>query len=274
MIRVTGDAEEFKARVGPLLLRDPVLHTVLLTHLAERADGNGGDDHAEPTYFSVHRGGVVAGAAMATARVVALGGLPMGLVPDLVGVVAEFVPTAQMVEGLSGVAQRFSAAYAARLGREFSEAQAMRLYRLGKFVAHRADGRPRLATEGDIELASRLIDAFGHDVGEPLVDPEAWARDRIDVRRLWFWENNGRVVSMAGHRGAAAGAARIGPVYTPVADRGQGYGSALTSHLTERILDGGMRPCLFTDLANPTSNKIYAAIGYRALADFKRYKVR
>jgi predicted GNAT family acetyltransferase len=33
------------------------------------------------------------------------------------------------------------------------------------------------------------------------------------------------------------------------------------------LRDSGARVCLFTDLANPTSNKIYGAIGYEPVVD-------
>ena len=33
------------------------------------------------------------------------------------------------------------------------------------------------------------------------------------------------------------------------------------------VLEQGARACLFTDQANPTSNKIYAALGYRPVVD-------
>jgi predicted GNAT family acetyltransferase len=65
----------------------------------------------------------------------------------------------------------------------------------------------------------------------------------------------------------AYGVARIGPVYTPAADRGQGYASAAVAAVSQRHLDAGVRPCLFTDQANPTSNRVYEAIGYRPLVD-------
>jgi predicted GNAT family acetyltransferase len=67
------------------------------------------------------------------------------------------------------------------------------------------------------------------------------------------------------------GSTRAGPVYTPPGERGHGYAGALTAWVTRQILDRGSAACLYTDLANPTSNKIYAAIGYEPVADFFRY---
>ena len=41
----------------------------------------------------------------------------------------------------------------------------------------------------------------------------------------------------------------------------------LTAHVSRVLRDSGLRVCLFTDQANPTSNKIYAAIGYAPVVD-------
>ena len=80
----------------------------------------------------------------------------------------------------------------------------------------------------------------------------------------WLWrDGRGAVVSLAARRPLVAGSARVGPVYTPPPARGHGYGSAVTAAATRSILDEGAVPVLFTDLANPTSNKIYQQIGYR-----------
>ena len=37
--------------------------------------------------------------------------------------------------------------------------------------------------------------------------------------------------------------------------------------ISRRIQAEGSRVCLFTDQANPTSNKIYTALGYQPAAD-------
>ena len=60
---------------------------------------------------------------------------------------------------------------------------------------------------------------------------------------------------------------RIGPVYTPKEHRGRGIASAAVAEVSQLLLDTGERACLFTDQANPTSNKIYKAIGYRRVVD-------
>jgi predicted GNAT family acetyltransferase len=64
-------------------------------------------------------------------------------------------------------------------------------------------------------------------------------------------------------------------VYTPPELRGRGYASAVVAALTKRELDAGARCCsLFTDLANPTSNHVYTALGYEPRADFRMFELQ
>ena len=62
--------------------------------------------------------------------------------------------------------------------------------------------------------------------------------------------------------------ARVAPVYTPPEHRGRGYGAAATAAVTRAAVDAGVRDLLlYTDLANPTSNRLYARLGYRPVED-------
>jgi uncharacterized protein len=79
-------------------------------------------------------------------------------------------------------------------------------------------------------------------------------------------------VSMCGYGGRTPHGIRIGPVYTPPDLRGRGYGSAVTALVTKEQLDGDRDHCfLYTDLSNPTSNKIYMQIGYEFVCDSAEY---
>jgi predicted GNAT family acetyltransferase len=93
-------------------------------------------------------------------------------------------------------------------------------------------------------------------------------RERVGHGGVTLWEAGGEPVAMAGATRQVAGMARIGPVYTPPAHRGRGYGSAVTAAASQRLIDDGTRDVvLFTDLANPVSNSIYQRIGYQAVED-------
>ena len=51
------------------------------------------------------------------------------------------------------------------------------------------------------------------------------------------------------------------------------YASAAVAQVSRLLRDSGERACLFTDQANPTSNKIYEAIGYRRVVDMANLRV-
>ena len=74
------------------------------------------------------------------------------------------------------------------------------------------------------------------------------------------------VVSMLAVRTSPAGMARIGPVWTPPERRRHGYASALTADVTARARPRPPRDALHRP-ANPTSNGIYQAVGYRRVGD-------
>ena len=56
-------------------------------------------------------------------------------------------------------------------------------------------------------------------------------------------------------------------MYTAREHRGHGIASTAVGQVSRLLSDSGERACLFTDQANPTSNKIYAAIGYEPVID-------
>jgi len=61
----------------------------------------------------------------------------------------------------------------------------------------------------------------------------------------------------------------VNAVYTPPHLRGRGYASNCVAAVSQSMLDRGRTLVfLFTDLANPTSNKIYQRVGYEHVCDF------
>ena len=116
---------------------------------------------------------------------------------------------------------------------------------------------------------------IGFAVDSGLGNPEsAAAAIQHSVRngRLYVWERDGASVAMVGHNVAVAGTVRVGPVYTPAQLRGHGYATAATAAVSQLMLDQGAERCmLYTDLANPISNHIYAKIGYQRISEWEEY---
>lgn len=275
-IRTTGDPAEFKATAFPFLQADPILHSSLLTNTEDRVSGIM-HDPAPPVFLSVHDDGdQVVGAVFCSAQKgIQLGPLPDALVPAIVDVCAELAPNPDEIAGTASAARQLAELLAARNGKTPRQTQGIRMHTLDEFTALDAEGAPRRAVEADVKVIADLMPGYRAAVGHglPAAEEEGWARSRIERGRLWVWENEGRVVSVAGHQATLFGATRVGPVYTPPSDRGRGYAGALTAHVTRQLLDAGSQVCLHTDLANPTANKIYAAIGYRPLIDLVVYRL-
>ena len=136
-------------------------------------------------------------------------------------------------------------------------------------------GQMRFATEADLPLVTEWMIDFTAEAfnKEPIaIDMQ---RVALPARRRVLAPEQGLAlwcdpepVCMAGYGGPTPNGARIGPVYTPPEYRKHGYGSACTAALSQHLLDSGRKFLfLYTDLANPTSNKIYQDIGYRPVCD-------
>jgi predicted GNAT family acetyltransferase len=129
----------------------------------------------------------------------------------------------------------------------------------------------RDAGPGDRPLVLDWFRAFAEEaIGEsPDDESVAHAADhRLEAEDagVALWED-GRAVSLASFGNPTPNGIRIGPVYTPPEYRRRGYASALVAELSERLLAERRFCFLFTDLANPTANKIYEQIGYRRVCE-------
>jgi len=182
--------------------------------------------------------------------------------------------------GPKGPAERFVARWTETTGQAGAVGVAERIFRLSRVIppARPAAGDWRFPEPRDRDLIARWVIAFSEEAvpeAAPIPDPGAVA-DRWIARagRLgYLWLDGDAVVSMVGVSGDTPHGVRIGPVYTPPELRNRGYASSLTAAASADQLERGRQfVFLFTDLANPTSNKIYRAIGYEPVCDVDQYR--
>ena len=202
--------------------------------------------------------------------------------PDAVEVMADALAD-HAIPGVlapTEIVGRFLERWRQRTGRTAHREVAERIFRLDAVSPPErpARGAWRVAAPEDRDLVARWIVDFSVEAlpeSPPPEDPQG-AADRWIAgvyRRLYLWEDDGRVVSLVGAGGETPNGIRIGPVYTPPDARGRGYATSLTAAASADQLARGRRFCfLFTDLANPTSNRIYRAIGYRPVCDVDMYR--
>lgn len=306
-VRAHRDIKDFWTIAEPLLAADPVTHTVAVTIafrlLADRPfspeppilltihpddpptnepptdDAPTGDSPAanEPTDDSPASGSgaELLGLAVCTPPFpMVVTALPAAAAP---AVVAHLRKAGHHLPGVSGRKDRanaFSATWSEVTGDQVKINRDERLYTLDRLTPPaNVPGLARLATEDDVPLLARWRAAFAAEALGDETRPDdyvAQSRDSIAAGAAdMLWTVDGEPVSLAVTNRPNAGMSRVGSVYTPVDQRGHGYGSAVTAAVSQWALDrGAAHVLLFTDLANPTSNSIYQKIGYRPVSDY------
>ena len=187
---------------------------------------------------------------------------------DLAAMLADEGGTLPGVGGQRTAAEAFADEWAALTGAASTVSM-----EVGRFdlptrprLAFEVSGSFRVATDADAPLLDRwhqqFVDAIegGGRAASPLTQ-------HLAEGRVGLWEDDGRPVSMAYASPANGGVTRISGVWTPPELRGRGYASGVVAALSSARQDAGEACMLYTDLANPTSNAIYQALGYRRVGD-------
>ena len=174
------------------------------------------------------------------------------------------------INGTVNVASAFAASWHRQTGQTSTVRMSQRIYTLTEVTPPRnVSGHMRWAREEDIDRLARWFLGFCDEAvpDAPPPDPAENVRQFMSAGKLAVWDNGG-MVSIAGSSRGTPNGATISAVYTPPEHRGHGYASACVAALSQWLLDDGKRFCtLYTDLSNPTSNKIYQNVGYRPIAD-------
>lgn len=181
------------------------------------------------------------------------------------------------VFGPADISMRFATLWQRLSGQRYRRGMRQRVYHLERVTpVEGVPGQLKRATEADRPLLVAWFAAFSQEVGEAhdtrATERSVDARLKGSASGLYLWHDR-QPVSLAGYGGPTPHGIRVGPVYTPPEHRQKGYASACVAALSQRLLDEGRAYCfLFTDLANPTSNHIYQAIGYKPVCDMDEYE--
>jgi ribosomal protein S18 acetylase RimI-like enzyme len=287
--RTTTDAGEFLAEAGPYLESDPVENTLLLT-IAHGALGSapapgqvvplyGWYPPSPPSPASPVSPQATGGAFVHTPGMpIVLGPMTEPVEPAAAALAATLHRQGRLLAGVNG-APAAAEAFAAEWRRTAGPAaltiasrvfQRQRLFRLAEPTPlPPPPGRARVATARDRELLTRWTGAFQHEAsGSRVPASPAVVDSRLAYGGLLVWETDGEPMSMAARTPVVGGMSRVAPVYTQPAQRGKGYGGAVTVATSQAARAAGAREVvLFTDLANPTSNALYRRLGFRPVSD-------
>ncbi len=260
------DIEEFVREIMPWIEREPVRYNQIATTMLSV----GAPLEREVVLWSVvDERDAIAGLTIAAPP------MPM-LITDMPAAALEAVAEAAKAQGL----RRFHGTRARRLaelvaaGAPISMVRGWALHRLRHVTPPRGvPGHARFGEPADAMPAHEWVLDFQRHIGDHGSAQLSDVDRRIAARDLWLWEDGHRPVSIAVCTEPVHGVVRINLVYTPPETRGHGYASALVAAVSQQILDDGHIPVLYTDLDNPTSNKIYAGLGYERLEEVQLWAV-
>jgi hypothetical protein len=264
----TSDPAEAREWLAPLVSQQPMWLSVVASNIeALAADPS---RCAEPRWWvgRDQRGGPVAAFMHTPPHPLHLGLATAEQARDLAGLLLSESGSLGGVGGMRTAAEAFAAEWAQARDVEVRTEMELGVYDLPvrPRLPFAVPGGYRRATVDDLGITDGWARDFHTAVGAIGTAPSTGRY--LDAGRVGLWEDeSGQPVSMAYASVASAGVTRVSGVWTPQGQRGHGYASGVVAALSAERMDDGERCMLYTDLANPTSNRIYQALGYRRIGD-------
>lgn len=176
------------------------------------------------------------------------------------------------VISLTSWAYRFAEKWQEQTGMEHQLLMDQGLYRLEKVndTLQKSPGSWRMADEEDCTMIEGWFSIFEEDTGLPIT-PQEDVKKRVSTfvteQEVFLWEHDGKVVSMMKKSRPTRHGVTVSLVFTPHEERKKGYARTMVAACSTELLKNYDFCVLYTDLMNPTSNKIYQEIGYKRIAD-------
>ncbi len=269
-----SSAAPFLDAAGPFLLNAEAENSIILGIAGELAAGH--TSAVAPYFATVSEGGAISVCAFSSIpeKVGITRTINPAVLPLLATDVIAACPGMRVVLGPEPEALAFANLVAKGLGSSPRQLMSQRIHELRTIspLPEPPTGHLRPGRQDDLALVTEWVAWFMAHAGDQ-GDADEIAADRIDRGLLYLWDD-GSPVSMAAWTGQTPHGVRICLVYTPQELRGRGNATACVAALSRQMLQSNQHCCLYTDLANPTSNAIYHRIGYRPVCDAGVYAVR
>lgn len=195
--------------------------------------------------------------------------------------ITELIKQAIPVESIISVKEwafLFAQKWQEKTGGSYSLLMDQGLYRLDKVEEslEMSEGTWRYATANDELLIEEWYAQFEKDTGLSTTAPieiKKRVKAMLDEKEVFLWENQEEVVAMMKKSRPTAKGVTVSLVFTPAEQRKKGYGRTLVAAVSRELLKEFEFCVLYTDMLNPTSNKIYQEIGYKKLVDSVHLKL-
>jgi predicted GNAT family acetyltransferase len=270
----TPDAAEFMATAGDWLVAEPVENNVLLVH---GLDPNGvppGD--REPVFATItDDDAAVVGAAFARSPYrMTISAMPDAAAAALAEYLAQEGEPVPGVNGPTSAAVAFSTRWTELTGQRIRQERAQWIMRCTETKRpENPDGRPRLATQDDLDTVAEWFTAGMRDSG---LSPEEIRRrtqhmvaGQIANQRLLVWETaDGAPAGAAGWNPPLHGVVRPSGVFVAPEHRDGGIASLVLGEVVARALDSGADACVCTHfLQYQSMQAVVEKVGFRRLLD-------
>lgn len=275
-IQFESSAKEFLDKTSTLLeLREAEYS--LLYGLCELHTGNKKTSQ-DYKYISIYQSKQLIGAALLTERRLVITALQEPQIEPLVSFLLKNNVTVPGVVGPALTADAFSRMWSKAINKQCTLAMGQKIYQLNEVIMpNNISGKLKLAQESDIQLVGQWLFEFSAESlpHQPTTIEKMIEHAKIKIQKeeayLWLDKNNTPVSMNLVGRPTKNGISVSG-VYTPKNFRKNGFASALVANTSQKMLDDGKKFCvLYTDTANPTSNKIYQQVGYKEVATSKDF---
>lgn len=180
--------------------------------------------------------------------------------------------TVNSVISLKKWAEFFADKWVAHTGEKQKLLMDQGLYRLDHVeeTLEMSPGSWRYASMDDHSLIVSWYSMFEDDANltrTPIERVKEVVKQFIEAQEVFLWEDDGKVVSMMKKSRPTMNGVTVSLVFTPKEERRKGYARTMVAYGSMELLKEYNFCVLYTDMMNPTSNKIYKEIGYKHIAD-------
>ncbi|MFD1032087.1 GNAT family N-acetyltransferase [Metaplanococcus flavidus] len=269
--KVYPDSFEFSKKVEPLLYENEDQYSLFLGILSQIQNGRYED------YFLAlaEEAGEILGVCLMTPP------HPLQIIffkedTDLEETLALHLKKAELeIPGAIGDkehAERFAGAWTALTGAIVELQMDEGLYRIDAVVRglEKSPGSWRVANKQDAELLEEWYLLFEKETGigaSSHRDASMKIEQFLEDKEVYVWEVDGQIVSCMKKSRPSKHGITVSFVFTPKEHRRKGYARTMVAEVTEELLLEFNFVMLYTDLKNPSSNKIYSEIGYEQIAN-------
>jgi len=275
----TNDPGFFLQQTSHFLYEKEAEYSLMLGLCELKASGSKAT--ADYSYFLVKQADTFIGGAVLTEKSLILSQMPEPTLVPLVKLMQDKNIHCPGVVGPAMTADAFSKIWIHQNQSSRKLAMAQKIYFLTEAILpERVSGSFCVASESHIELTAAWLvnfteESLPHEIST-IENARTLVTNKIKRSEVFLWlDSSGTPVSMNFVGRPTKHGISVSGVFTPKINRGNGFASAVVAHTSKKMLDNGKTFCvLYTDLSNPTSNKIYQNVGYKEVATSKHFLIQ